>query len=98
MNVLSHGDSSRPPALRYGVATASVLVATGLQLLIGPISNQIPFLFFLAASTLAAWYGGLGPGLLATVLAALLAFYFFLPPYRELDISDPSAQVRLGLF
>ncbi|MFL5733262.1 MAG: ATP-binding protein [Chloroflexia bacterium] len=98
MDILSQGDSSRPGILRYGVAVVAVLAATALQLLIGPISNQVPFLLFLAAITLAAWFGGLGPGLLATALSALLAGYFFLPPYHELDISDPSSQVRLALF
>src|SRR3954451_5585618 len=98
MDILSQGDSSRPGILRYGVAVVAVLAATALQVLIGPISNQVPFLLFLAAITLAAWFGGLGPGVLATALSALLAGYFFLPPYHELDISDPSSQVRLALF
>src|SRR3712207_8731729 len=35
---------------------------------------------FAAAVMVAAWFGGLGPGLLATGLGAVAGDYFFLPP------------------
>ena len=38
---------------------------------------------------LSAWYGGLGPGLLATGLGALAVDYFFEHPAYELGISNP---------
>jgi signal transduction histidine kinase len=67
--------------LSYGVAVLSVAAALGLKLLIDPlIVQETPFLLVFAAVMISAWYGGLGPGLLATVLATLTTDYFFLYP------------------
>jgi PAS domain S-box-containing protein len=68
-------------ALRYGVAVLAVGVALELKLLLDPlITDQSPFLLLAGAVVVGAWFGGLGPGLLATALGALGADYFFLPP------------------
>src|SRR5262249_16739513 len=37
-----------------------------------------PLLIFILSVMVSAWYGGLGPGLLATVLSLLLGDYFFI--------------------
>ena len=42
---------------------------------LGP--TALPFVSFFPAIALAAWFGGLGPGVLAVVLAALAAAVFF---------------------
>src|SRR5215204_7670906 len=69
------------PLLRYGVAVLSVATAFGLHLIVNPlIVQETPFLFVFAAVMVSAWYGGFGPGLLATVLAILATDYFFLYP------------------
>jgi PAS domain S-box-containing protein len=71
--------------LRYGVGALAVGVALGLKLLLDPwITDQSPFLLLAGAVALGAWFGGLGPGLLATALGALGADYFFLPPVGSL--------------
>src|SRR5215213_4240098 len=68
-------------ARRYGVAALAVGIALGLKLLLDPlITEQSPFLLLAGAVVVGAWFGGLGPGLLATALGALSADYFFLPP------------------
>ena len=82
--------SSRHPALRYGVSVLAVAAAAALLTVpgIGQTPN-IPVLVFDAAILVAAWYGGLGPGLLATALIALLT------------LSGPASAwrlVRLALF
>jgi len=67
--------------LCYGVAVSSVAAALGLKLLVDLLILQdTPSLFVFAAVMVSAWYGGLGPGLLATVLATLATDYFFLYP------------------
>src|SRR5919112_2402097 len=72
-------------ALRYGVAVLAVGVALELKLLLDPlITDQSPFLLLAGAVVVGAWFGGLGPGLLATILGALGADYFFLPPEGSL--------------
>jgi len=44
------------------------------------------FLFFYGAVIFSAWYGGLGPGLLATLAAVLIVEYFYLPPLYQFYI------------
>ena len=67
--------------LRYGVAALVVGVAVLVKLLLDPLTAQdTPFLLILGAIMVGAWYGGLGPGLLATGLSALATDYFFLDP------------------
>src|SRR5215212_784455 len=74
------------PLLRYGVAVMAVGVAFGLKLLLGPLIVQdVPFLLVFGAIMVSAWFGGLGPGLLATVAAGLATDYFFLPPMGSLS-------------
>ncbi len=73
--------AKRSPLLRYGVAMSTVAVAFGLKLLVDPlIVQETPFLFVFTAVMVSAWYGGLGPGLLATGLATLITDYFVLYP------------------
>src|SRR3712207_153202 len=67
--------------LRYGVAVMAVVLVIVLKLLVDPlIADQSPFLLLAGAVIIGAWFGGLGPGLLATALGALAADYFFLQP------------------
>src|ERR687897_625183 len=74
------------PLLRYGVAVLSVGVAFAIKLLLDPlIVQETPFLLVFGAIMISAWYGGLGPGLLATVAAGLATDYFFLPPTGSLS-------------
>jgi signal transduction histidine kinase len=60
------------------VATAVLLV---LRLALDTVVEATsPFLFFAPAVMISAWYGGRGPGLLATVVGAIAANYFLLAP------------------
>src|SRR5215218_8903635 len=87
------GSVSYPPLLlRYGIAVASVAVAFGLHLLLDSLSMHYGFLQLIVGATMlcasvmvSAWYGGLGPGLLATALAALISDYHFVYPIHALS-------------
>src|SRR6185312_11112227 len=76
--------------IRYGVAVASIAVAVGLML-IPEIGRGFASVVFFAV-LISAWYGGLGPGLLATALTALLALVLLVlpaptvPPWRVVSI------------
>ncbi|HET9212247.1 MAG TPA: ATP-binding protein [Thermoanaerobaculia bacterium] len=71
----------RPAWKRYGAACLLVLAAFSIKLLIvGRLGEGSPVLLLPFGTILAAWYGGLGPGLLATGLSLLLAGLFFLDP------------------
>jgi len=69
---------------RYSMAIIAVLVAFGLRYgIYGTLDHRIPFAFFTTSTLIAAWYGGLGPGMLAALAGLLLGDYFFLPPHQS---------------
>lgn len=88
----------RSPLGRYSVAVLAVVVALLLtQLLRWRFEPSIYPLFF-AAVMFSSWYGGIGPGLLATALAALACAYFFIPPLYSLVLSSLNSIVGLFQF
>src|SRR5579871_3734487 len=72
-----------PPVLRqYGLALACTIAAGLIRLAFQPwMDGRVPFLMFLPAVLFSAWYGGLGPGLLSTVLGLVLGLAFMLPHF-----------------
>src|SRR4051794_16175493 len=88
---LSAGDVARPPAGTgrdsaarparqfngYLVALVAPAGLLGIRLALDNVLQaSSPFLFFAPAVMISAWFGGRGPGLLATVAGALAANYF----------------------
>ena len=59
--------------VRYGIAVASVLLALALTLHVQPLFDSTSFSLFFAAVMVSAWYGGLGPGLVATATSTAAA-------------------------
>ena len=86
------------PIAGYSVAfaalIASLLFRYGLRDLLG---TDVPYLQFYPAILVAAWFGGLGPGLLTTGLACLAAMYLFLPP-DGFAVHGLSDLLSLGVF
>ncbi|MFW6077472.1 MAG: PAS domain S-box protein, partial [Hyphomicrobiales bacterium] len=67
------GGAARHSAVRYGVTLALVAIALVLQLGLTPVlGQQAPYLFYIAAVFVSGILGGLGPGLLATLLSLTL--------------------------
>ena len=89
-------------AARYGAAALFAGLALTLQALLVPFfgagSNATPFIVFFAAVMASAWFGGLGPGLLATALSVLLSWYFFLAPQLSFALGDAGQVLRLLVF
>jgi len=87
------------PLQKYTVAVAAVLVAFGLRYgIYGTLDNRIPFGFFTSATVIAAWYGGLGPGLLAALAGLLLGDFFFLPPHASGDAMGEVVRTGIGVY
>jgi two-component system sensor kinase FixL len=61
------------------------------------LGHKVPYLQFYPAIMFAAWYGGLGPGVLLTALSAVVSMYFLLPP-AGIAVGDPADQLSLGIF
>lgn len=73
--------------LRYGSAVASVAVALGPALAAGGHLQFAPYTLLFCAALFASWFGGLGPGLLATALSVLAFDYFFLDPAHSISLT-----------
>jgi signal transduction histidine kinase len=98
MEARARGGDRLALAAPYAVASAAVGVALVIDLWITPVAAISPFPFLLTAVMASAWYGGLGPSLLATALATLAIDYFFEVPYYSLAIANWDAAVKLGAF
>ena len=77
--VTKSGTSSAPERgkiLRYGIAPTAVALALAARALLAPILHDDSiFLYFVPTVLISAGIGGLGPGLLATALSLLAAFF-----------------------
>jgi signal transduction histidine kinase len=89
----------RSTPARYLGAILFTGLALGLKRLLVPlVTEDVPFVLFFGAIMAAAAFGGLGPGLLATALAAVFDSYFFNEPYGQLQLMHFSQWVRIVLF
>src|SRR6266576_61388 len=81
----------------YGSALLSVYTALLISRWPPVRLETAPVSLFLGAIMLSAWFGGLGPGLLATALSSLAFDYYFLPPVYSL-VAKPGEIPRLVIF
>ncbi len=81
----------------YGIALLSVYTALLISRWPPVRLETAPVSLFLGAIMLSAWFGGLGPGLLATALSSLAFDYYFLPPIYSL-VAKPDEIPRLVIF
>jgi PAS domain S-box-containing protein len=91
-------DVTRPAILRWLVAVGSVGVVLVARILLEPHLAPTVFLLFFAAVTVSGWYGGFGPGLLATVLSAFASYFVFMAPRGASSIGVSGDFLRVGLF
>ncbi|HEY1936848.1 MAG TPA: ATP-binding protein [Candidatus Angelobacter sp.] len=82
---------------KYAIAVLSVI--TALLLSQWPVLHlsAAPVSLFFCAVMLSAWFGGLGPGFLATVLSSFVFYYYFLPPMHTF-VAKPGEIPRLIIF
>jgi PAS domain S-box-containing protein len=97
---LSRSWNESAPA-RYALAVAAPAAATFAMLALyeatGLQRGSVPFIFYFVAVLVVALYGGRGPGLLAILLSAFAARYFFLPPFDAFGLSF-AALSQTGVF
>ncbi len=83
----------------FTFAVSIVLVAAVLRLAADPwLGRTVPYLLYYPAVMFAAWYGGFWPGMLATALTGLVAWYWYLGPVRSFTIHDPGELLSLVIF
>jgi signal transduction histidine kinase len=82
-----HGSETlRSSVRRYSVAVAATGVALVATLFLRRYGPAPSFLFFVPAVALSAWYGGVGPSAIATIVSLLLIDLNFFAPGGSLSI------------
>jgi PAS domain S-box-containing protein len=86
----------RPPILRYGASIVAVGAALLFTVVLYNAGLRGPL--FIPAVLLSAWFGGVGPGLLAAALATLAIDFFLTEPKYSLRPSSVGDLVYLVAF
>jgi len=83
----------------YGIALAAIVITLVARWLLQPaLQHNVPYLMFVLPVSLCAWYGGLRPGLFATLLSAAVAHFLFVRPYLAVNAGVDAVQFVLFLF
>lgn len=82
--------------IRYGISLGVFLLAFALTRVLWPFIQPAPVPLFFAA-IIAAFWGGFGPGLFASIISALTIDFFFVPPFDHFEWT-PQNLVRVGVF
>jgi K+-sensing histidine kinase KdpD len=85
-------------ATRYAIAAAASLFALLITTQLHSLLDSGSFMVFLTAVVVAAGYGGLGPGLVATVLSVALIDFFFLAPRFSLRLVARADVLLLAVY
>jgi PAS domain S-box-containing protein len=89
----------RPALFSYAVALVAIAAATGARFAIDPIVGaRVPFATYYAAVTAVAFFGNLGAAIFATIAAALLGNFFFVPPPNAFSLATAADQIAMVLF
>jgi signal transduction histidine kinase len=84
---------------RYFLALALLALAFGIRYSLGPLFGpRSSYLFFIPATLLAAWWGGLGPAFVVAVAGFLLGDLFFAGPPFELGPYGASELVDILVY
>src|ERR1044072_1910661 len=84
-------------ARRYSIAVWTVGLAFAGTFLSAPFMTPGLSPLFLLAVMVSAWRGGLGAGVLATLLSTLATVYAFIPPHFSFSV-EPEYFLRLFVF
>jgi len=85
-------------AVRYAAAVGATLLALAITFPLAPYLQRVIFVLFWPAVIGAAWFGGVGPAVLASVLSVLVADYFLIGPPGQLTVASPEDLIPLAVF
>ena len=87
------------PLARYAIAIVAALLAIVIRLSLDPMWElRLPYITLFPAVMLSAWLGGLGPGLVTTLLCAVAADYLWVEPLRSFAIGNAADVLGLIIF
>ena len=87
-----------PGLLRPLLAMLLPFVAFALQSMFWAAIKPFAWFLFFPAVFFSSWVGGLYSGLGATIIATLLAWWFFIPPEHSFALENPFTLGSIGLF
>lgn len=93
---ISHSstDGKYGDLMRYGLAILAAVAALLLRQLLAPfLGENNPYHTVWAAVVFSAWYCGLGPSIITTLLALVGTWYWFLPPTHSFSLKDPKTAI-----
>ena len=84
--------------VRCGTAVLLTLGALIIEVAVRPKVKLNDFNLFQGAVFLSAWYGGLGPGILASLLSTVAIDYYLVPPLYEFSFAWLDDGINLAVF
>jgi signal transduction histidine kinase len=79
---------------RYGLAVAAAIFALWFRRQLSPfLGADNPYHTAWAAVVFSAWYCGLGPSIVTTLLSVLGVWYWFVPPFSSFRVEDPKTAI-----
>lgn len=97
--VLSARARRLSPLARYAIAVLAAAVAALLRLALDPLWGvKLPLILFFPAVMVSGWFGGFWPGIVTTLLSAVAADFFWIPPVYSLAMSDAGDVFGLLVF
>jgi len=86
-------------AARYGTALATIAAALLIRRAVSPLlGSELPYITLFPAVAFCAWYCGVGPSILSTILALIGARYWFIAPVHSLRLENVAATVGILIF
>ncbi len=81
-------------ARRYGLAILAAFAALLLRQVLAPFFGENnPYHTVWAAVVFSAWYCGLGPSIVTTLVSWVGVWYWFLPPANSFAVQDPQTAI-----
>ncbi len=98
-NLMIWDRTNRPVWLRCTVGVLAAVIAAAIRLqFLEVLELRVTFLTFYPAVAVAALYGGFVAGLLATVVSAALANYFWMEPVGQFAIANSADLLSIIVF
>ena len=92
-------EKDHPRWIRYGIVFILCILAYSVKKMLDPVlGNNLPFVLFYSVILLSSWYGGLGPGIVATILSATIINISFLVPSHVTSTFGNVVATTLFLF
>src|SRR5512135_3926300 len=85
---------NKSTAARYALAVLIAVLALLLRQVLSPLLGASnPYFTLWAAVVFSAWYCGLGPAVVMTVVSIVGVWYWFLVPMHSFRLQDPKTQI-----